>query len=183
MRILGILILIAGVALFCQHQILPALITIVIGSIFTAIPKKSLPEEEEETSGEEDGELVRVDTPLKKVPQATSVYHRLNFPVDGVTKLNDDGSSRQEILQQLCAGEDMAVADVWFDDFVYAHKIRIRVRTHEGCVGLIRQKDVDTVRGFFEKPVRMVYLEIDSSAGSSNEREYRAEVVIIASRD
>ena len=47
MRILGILIIIAGVALFCQHLVLPSLITIVIGSVFAAIPKKSIPEEEE----------------------------------------------------------------------------------------------------------------------------------------
>ena len=87
-------------------------------------------------------------------------------------------------VEALPAGiEDMAVADVWFDDFIYAHKIRIRVKTLEGCVGLIRQRDVETVRGFFEKPVRMVYLEIGSSADSSGERRYHAEVIIIANRE
>ncbi len=188
MRILGILIIIAGVALFCQHLVLPSLITIVIGSVFAAIPKKSIPEEEEPSeekrpSGEENSEYVRVDTPLRKVPPVTSGFYRLTFPVDGVCERNDDGSSRQEILQRLCEGEDMAVADVWFDDFIYAHKIRIRVKTLEGCVGLIRQRDVETVRGFFEKPVRMVYLEIGSSTDSSGERRYHAEVIIIANRE
>ena len=182
MRILGILIIIAGIALFCQQQILPALISIAIGAVFAGKPRKQAPDEEE-SADTEDSEMVRVETPLKKVRQATSDFRRLTFPVDGVTENNDDGSSRQEILQKLCAGEDMAVADVWFDDFVYARKIRIRVRTEEGCVGLIRQKDVETVRGFFEKPVRMVYLEIDSTVKEDGEREYRAEVVIIANRD
>ena len=182
MRILGILILIAGVALFCQHQILPSLITIMIGSIFAVKPKKSTPEEEE-PPGEEVGRLVRLDTPLKKARQVTSHFRRLSFPVDGVTELNDDGSSRLEILQKLCAGEDMAIADVWFDDFVYARKFRIRVMTEDGCVGLIRQKDVDTVRDFFEKPVRMSYLEIVSFPKSIGESEYRAEVVLIVNRD
>ena len=182
MRILGILIIIAGIVLFCQQQILPALISIAIGAVFAGKPRKQAPVEEEGPDTE-DSELVRVETPLKKVRQVTSDFHRLTFTVDGVTENNDDGSSRQEILRKLCAGEDMAVADVWFDDFVYARKIRIRVRTQEGCVGLIRQKDVDTVRGFFDKPVRMVYLEIDSTAKEDGEREYRAEVVIIANRD
>ena len=150
-----------------------------IGSVFAAIPKKSIPEEEEPSeemrpSGDENSEYVRVDTPLRKVPPVTSGFYRLTFPVDGVFERNDDGSSRQEILQRLCEGEDMAVADVWFDDFIYAHKIRIRVKT---------QRDVETVRGFFEKPVRMVYLEIGSSADSSGERRYHAEVIIIANRE
>ena len=182
MRILGILIILAGVILFCQNQILPAFISILIGAVFAAKPKKS-PPQEEEPSNEADSELVRVETPLKKVRQASTDFFRLTFPVDGVTENNDDGSSRQEVLQRLCAGEDMAVADVWFDDFVYARKIRIRVRTEEGCVGMIRQKDVETVRGYFEKPVRMVYLEIDSAPDADGERVYRAEVVIIANRD
>ena len=188
MRILGILIIIAGFALYCQHMVLPSLITIVIGSVFAAIPKKSVPEEEQPSeenrpSADENSEYVRVDTPLRKVPPVTSGFYRLAFPVDGVCELNDDGSSRQEILQRLSEGEDIAVADVWFDDFLYARKIRIRVKTLEGCVGLIRQKDVDTVRGFFEKPVRMVYLEIGSSLDTGGERLYHAEVVIIANRE
>ncbi len=182
MRILGILIMIAGVILFCQNQVLPALISILIGAVFAAMPKKSVPIEEE-TSDEENSEVVRVDTPLKKVRQPRTDIFRMTFPVDGVTENNDDGSSRQEVLQRLCRGEDMAVANVWFDDFVYAKKIRIRVRTDEGCVGLIRQKDVETVRGYFEKPVRMVYLEIDSTPNADGERQYRAEVVIIANRE
>ena len=182
MRILGILIILAGVILFCQNQVLPALISILIGAVFAAMPKKS-PPEEETPSNEENSELVRVETPLKKVRPARTDFIRMTFPVDGVTENNDDGSSRQEILHRLCMGEDMAVAGVWFDDFVYARKIRIRVRTEEGCVGMVRQKDVETVRGYFDKPVRMVYLEIDSTPDADVGRVYRAEVVIIANRD
>ena len=185
MRILGIVILIAGLILFCQYQYLPALITIVIGSIFIAKPRPAPPEEDEGPPDEDppNGELVRVETPLKKVRSANADFRRLTFPVDGVTMSNDDGSSRQEILSKLCDGEDMAVAEVWFDDFLYQRKVQIRVRTEEGCVGLIRQKDVDTVRGFFGKPVRMIYLEIGSSPNDEGEQEYHAEVVIIANRE
>ena len=182
LRILGILILIAGLVLFCQYQYIPALISILIGAIFVGKPKKAVPEDEE-SPDLENAELVRVDTPLKKVRAVTTDFRRLTFPVDGVTANNDDGSSRQQILRALCAGEDKAVADVWFDDFLYAHKVQIRVRTEEGCVGLIRQRDVETVRGYFGKPVRMIYLEIDSVQNDDGERKYSAEVVIIANRE
>lgn len=185
MRILGILVLIAGLILFCQYQYIPALISIVIGSIFVARPNPAPPEEDEGPLEDNPpyGELVRVETPLKKVRMANAAFRRLTFPVDGVTMNNDDGSSRQEILSRLCAGEDLAVAQVWFDDFLYKGKVQIRVRTEEGCVGLIRQKDVDTVRGFFGKYVRMIYLEIGSSPNDSGEHEYHAEVVIIVNRE
>lgn len=185
MRILGILILIAGLILFSQYQYLPALISIVIGAIFVAKPKPARPEEDKGPLEEAppNGELVRVETPLQKVHTASLDFRRLAFPVDGVTMDNDDGSSRQEILSKLCEGEDMAVAQVWFDDFLYKGKVQIRVKTEEGCVGLIRQKDVDTVRGFFGKYVRMIYLEIAGSPNDEGEREYRAEVVIIANRE
>ena len=182
MRILGILIIIAGIALFSQQQLLPALISIAIGAVFAGMPRKQAPAEDQ-GADTADSEYVRVETPLRKVPQVSPAFHRLMFVVEGVTENNDDGSSRQEILQKLCEGEDMAVTDVWFDDFVYARKIRIRVKTQAGCVGMIRQKDVDTIRGFFDKPVRMVYLEIDSALNDSGEREYHAEVVIIANRN
>ena len=76
MRILGILIMIAGVILFCQNQVLPALISILIGAVFAAIPKKSVPIEEE-TSDEENSEVVRVDTPLKKVRQPRTDIFRI----------------------------------------------------------------------------------------------------------
>lgn len=185
MRILGLLILIAGMVLFWQSQYIPGLITIVIGCIFLGMPKRREPEPDD-TPPEEDppyGELVRVENPLTRARPVSGEFRRLTFPVDGVTENNDDGSSRQQILRALCSGEDSAVVSVWFDDFFFDRGVQIRVRTEEGCVGMIRQKDIETVRSYFGKVVRMIYLEINGTPGSDGELIYRAEVVIISSRE
>ena len=176
MRILGAVIIAAGLLLFAQFQYLPALICIVIGAIFMGKPRTPKPDEPDE---ETDSELVRVDSQLKKVLSGSSDHRRLAFPVDGVTKNNDDGSSRQEALRKLCEGEDMMVVEVWFDDYLFGGKLNIRVMTEQGCVGEIRPKDVATVRSYFGRAVRMIYLEIAKAEGPSGEDEYHADVVII----
>ena len=176
MRILGAVIIAAGLLLFAQFQYLPALICIVIGAIFMGKPRTPKPEEPEE---ETDSERVRVDAPLTKVRSIKSDHRRLAFPVDGVTNNNDDGSSRQEALRKLCEGEDMMVVEVWFDDYLFGGKLNIRVMTEQGCVGEIRPKDVATVRSYFGTAVRMIYLEIAKAEGASGADEYHADVVII----
>ena len=156
MKILGALIILAGFVLFAQFQYIPAFICLVIGAIFMGKPRT--PREEPEEDGQ-DSELVRVDAPLQKVRSTNTELRRLAFPVDEVTMNNDDGSSRQEYLRLLCGGEDMAVVDVWFDDYLFGGKLCIRVMTEQGCVGQIRPKDVTTVRSYFGKAVRMIYLD------------------------
>ena len=116
MKILGALIILAGFVLFAQFQYIPAFICLVIGAIFMGKPRT--PREEPEEDGQ-DSELVRVDAPLQKVRSTNTELRRLAFPVDEVTMNNDDGSSRQEFLRTLCGGEDMAVVDVWFDDYLF----------------------------------------------------------------
>ena len=176
MRILGAVIIAAGLLLFAQFQYLPALICIVIGAIFMGKPRTPKPDEPDE---ETDSELVRVDSQLKKVRSGSSDHRRLAFPVDGVMKNNDDGSSRQEALRKLCEGEDMMVVEVWFDDYLFGGKLNIRVMTEQGCVGEIRPKDVATVRSYFGTAVRMIYLEIAKAEGAAGADEYHADVVII----
>lgn len=176
MRILGAVIIAAGLLLFAQFQYLPALICIVIGAIFMGKPRTPKPDEPDE---ETDSELVRVDSQLKKVRSGSSDHRRLAFPVDGVMKNNDDGSSRQEALRKLCEGEDMMVVEVWFDDYLFGGRLNIRVMTEQGCVGEIRPKDVATVRSYFGKAVRMIYLEIAKVEGAAGADEYHADVVII----
>ena len=176
MRILGAVIIAAGLLLFAQFQYLPALICIVIGAIFMGKPRTPKPEEPDE---ETDSERVRVDAPLTKVRSMNSEHRRLAFPVDGVTKNNDDGTSRQEALRTLCEGEDMMVVEVWFDDYLFGGKLNIRVMTEQGCVGEIRPKDVATVQSYFGTAVRMIYLEIVKAEASSGADEYHADVVII----
>ena len=176
MRILGAVIIAAGLLLFAQFQYLPALICIVIGAIFMGKPRTPKPDEPDE---ETDSELVRVDSQLKKVRSVSSDHRRLAFPVDGVMKNNDDGSSRQEALRKLCEGEDMMVVEVWFDDYLFGGKLNIRVMTEQGCVGEIRPKDVATVRSYFGRAVRMIYLEMAKVEGAAGADEYHADVVII----
>ena len=180
MRILGAVIIAAGLLLFAQFQYLPALICIVIGAIFMGKPQApKRVERDGEPIEEPDSELVRVDAQLKKVRSINSEHRRLAFPVDGVLKNNDDGTSRQAALRTLCEGEDLMVVEVWFDDYLFGGKLNIRVMTEQGCVGEIRPKDVTTVRSYFGKAVRMIYLEIAKTEGASGEDEYHADVVII----
>ena len=180
MRILGAVIIAAGLLLFAQFQYLPALICIVIGAIFMGKPRApKRVEQDGEPIEEPDSELVRVDAQLKKVRSMNSEHRRLAFPVDGVLKNNDDGTSRQAALRTLCEGEDLMVVEVWFDDYLFGGKLNIRVMTEQGCVGEIRPKDVATVRSYFGTSVRMIYLEITKAEGSTGEDEYHADVVII----
>ena len=180
MRILGAVIIAAGLLLFAQFQYLPALICIVIGAIFMGKPRApKRVEQDGEPIEEPDSELVRVDAQLKKVRSINSEHRRLAFPVDGVLKNNDDGTSRQAALRTLCEGEDLMVVEVWFDDYLFGGKLNIRVMTEQGCVGEIRPKDVATVRSYFGTSVRMIYLEITKAEGSTGEDEYHADVVII----
>ena len=180
MRILGAVIIAAGLLLFAQFQYLPALICIVIGAIFMGKPRApKRVEQDREPIEEPDSELVRVDAQLKKVRSMNSEHRRLAFPVDGVLKNNDDGTSRQAALRTLCEGEDLMVVEVWFDDYLFGGKLNIRVMTEQGCVGEIRPKDVATVRSYFGTSVRMIYLEITKAEGSTGEDEYHADVVII----
>lgn len=178
MKILGAVIILAGVILFAQYQYIPALICIVIGAVFMGKPKRQA-DLENEDNGETDGELVRVEEPLKRVRSVSGEHRRLAFPVDGVSLDNDDGSSRQQALTALCDGEDMAVVEVWFDDYLFGGKLHIRVMTEQGCVGEIRQKDVATVRSYFGKSVRMIYLEINRQGSDSGTEKYTADVVVI----
>jgi hypothetical protein len=181
MRVLGVLIILAGFVLFAQRQYLPTLICFGIGAVFLGKPKpEEKPPEEEEVPEVDppDGEYVRVNAPVAKVRTVQTDYRRLAFPVDGVMKNNDDGSSRQEILTRLSSGEDVSIAKIWFDDYLFDGKLSIRVMTDEGCVGTIRQKDVATVRGYFGKKVHMIYLEI-SRMNDTEPAVYRADVVII----
>ena len=69
MRILGAVIIAAGLLLFAQFQYLPALICIVIGAIFMGKPRTPKPDEPDE---ETDSELVRVDSQLKKARSVSS---------------------------------------------------------------------------------------------------------------
>ena len=180
MRILGAVIIAAGLLLFAQFQYLPALICIVIGAIFMGKPRApKRVEQDGEPIEEPDSELVRVDAQLKKVRSMNSEHRRLAFPVDGVLKNNDDGTSRQAALRTLCEGENLMVVEVWFDDYLFGGKLNIRVMTEQGCVGEIRPKDVTTVRSYFGTSVRMIYLEITKAEGSTGEDEYHADVVII----
>ena len=176
MKILGALFILAGLLLFVQYQYIPAFICIVMGAIFMGKPRTQNDAEPDEDS---EGELVRVESPLHKVRSMTGDHRRLAFPVDGVTENNDDGSSRQEYLRTMCEEEAVAVVEVWFDDYLFGGKLHIRVMTEQGCVGEIRPKDVATVRSYFGKEVRMIFLEINRVPASNGEEIYSADVVII----
>ena len=118
MRILGIVILIAGLVLFWQYQYIPALISILIGAVFLGKPKKPVSDKTSQDDNPEDGEIVRVDSQLKKVRAVSTEHRRLAFPVDGVAENNDDGrcavKSRRGLVAPDPCVEFLHVSDFFF---------------------------------------------------------------------
>lgn len=68
------------------------------------------------------------------------------FSVAGVTFDNDDGTSRQEILREICEGDlDGVDENCWLNPYLYNGEMALGVMTSFGCVGNIRRNDVEEV--------------------------------------
>ena len=75
--------------------------------------------------------------------RATSgVVIQKRFAVAGVTFNNDDGSSRQEILREICEGDEDGDTEAWLEWYQYRGQDAYRVMTPHGCVGNVRKNDV-----------------------------------------
>lgn len=85
------------------------------------------------------GQIVRNTSALRAT---ASVYQPKLFPVAGVTFQNDDGSSRQQILREICAGDEEGNTEAWLEWYQFNGRDAYRVMTPLGCVGNVRKNDV-----------------------------------------
>lgn len=109
---------------------------------------------------------------------AASVITSLQYAVAGVTFANEDGSSRQQILRDLCGGEDYGEADAQLVEYSYKGSPAIRVDTELGCVGNVRKSDIPAVLPLFANGALSVSLLIESFEGDKGETIYRADIEI-----
>lgn len=101
------------------------------------------------------------------------------FAVAGVTFRNEDGSSRQEILREICAGKKRGQCDVVLEPYEYKELPAIRIVTPHGCVGNVRQTDVEDVTDAMAEPYE-AYIEVNSFIGDDGKKIYRADLYVDA---
>lgn len=116
----------------------------------------------------------------KKAPVVASVSVTTDglFAVAGVTFSNDDGSSRQQILHDLCNGGDSGVSDARLVSYQYKGRQAVRVETSLGCVGNIRKTDVSEVMEYLENGEQICSLYIETFENRDGDTIYRADVEI-----
>ena len=114
--------------------------------------------------------------PSGMVVRATSsVVTGKTFAVAGVTFKNDDGSSRQEILRDLCEGPLEGEADCWFEPFLYKGEMALRVKVGSDCVGNVRRSDVQTVLDCLKTSPDGAHLQAEIFENDEGEEIYRAD--------
>ncbi len=111
----------------------------------------------------------------RPVVRATVLSSSL-FPVAGVTYCNEDGSSRQEILCDLCDGEDEGEAEARLVAYKYKGSPAVRVETSLGAVGNIRKEYVAEVSSRLIDGALDATLLINTFENDKGETIYRADV-------
>ena len=103
---------------------------------------------------------------------------RDGYAVAGVTFRNDDGTSRQKILRELCDGEDFVSVPVELEPFDYKGEPAIRVLSPDGCVGNIHREDVAEVLELLNGSPKDIYMDINSFENENGKTIFRGDVHI-----
>ena len=109
------------------------------------------------------------------VKASSRVVVSRRFPVAGVTFKNDDGTSRQQILREICKGEDDGVTNAWLEWYQYRGEDAYRVMTSAGCVGTVRKNDI--VEAVTAIGAKTVDLEIEMFETEDGRALYRADLI------
>lgn len=109
------------------------------------------------------------------VRATSSVVTGRTFSVAGVTFKNDDGSSRQEILRDLCEGPLEGEADCWFEPYLYKGEMALRVKVGSDCVGNVRRSDVQKVMDCIKASKDGAHLQAEIFENDEGEEIYRAD--------
>lgn len=115
--------------------------------------------------------------PSMTVRASSSVVTSRVFPVAGVTFRNDDGSSRQEILREICEGELEGEADCWLEPYLYEGEMALHVKVGDKCVGNIRRSDVQKVSDRIMTSKHGSRLEAELFETDDGRELYRADVI------
>lgn len=107
-------------------------------------------------------------------------YDDDGFPVAGVTYKNDDGSSRQQILEDLCEGKKSNLVSAQLEKYEYDGNPAVRVLTELGCVGNIRRQYVEDVLEALEAEGSDISLQISYFFNEEGKKIYRGVVFIDA---
>ena len=115
--------------------------------------------------------------PAGMVIRATSrVVTGRSFAVAGVTFDNDDGSSRQEILREICEGDEDGDTEAWLEWYQLRGKDAYRVMTSHGCVGNVRKNDImDAVTAIGASKVDLAVEQFEREDGTLI---YRADLIV-----
>lgn len=165
----GIIAILMALMAFGQGSFVAALLFAAIAVILLRKPKKQPPPAASavEISGQNDWRTVRA---------SASVYRPKIFSVAGVTFDNDDGSSRQEILREICGGEEEGETEAWLEWYEYLGEDAYRVMTSCGCVGNVRKNDIhDAVIAIGASNVD---LNVELFETDDGRRIYRADLVV-----
>ena len=125
------------------------------------------------------GMVVQHTSAAPSVPVARAeVYTSPVFPVAGVTFDNEDGSSRQELLREICEGPLQGDDEsCWLDPYFYNGEMALHVMTGGGCVGNIRRSDVQEVLGCIKASEHGARLEAELFEAEDGRKIYRADVI------
>ena len=105
-------------------------------------------------------------------------FTEVRFPVAGVTFRNDDGTSRQKILREICDGDDFGTALGSLEEYDFEGEQAIRVVTADGCVGNIRKSDLKEASKFLDHMVHHIDVEVETFENDDGKVIYRADVVL-----
>lgn len=111
------------------------------------------------------------------VRASSSVVTSEFFPVAGVTFSNDDGSSRQDALREICEGPLDGEVDCWLDPYLYNGEMALHVMAGGQCVGNIRRSDVDAVIERIKTSKTGARLEAELFETDNGRSIYRADVI------
>ena len=79
------------------------------------------------------------------VRTASNIVRSRAYAVAGVTFQNEDGTSRQDILRDICEGGDGGSAWAWLEWYQYKSEDAYHVMTARGCVGSLHKEDIREV--------------------------------------
>ncbi len=122
--------------------------------------------------------MVAAAQPSVNIKVNRKTFTEVRFPVAGVTFRNDDGTSRQKILREICDGDDFGTALGSLEEYDFEGEQAIRVVTADGCVGNIRKSDLKEVSKFLDHMVHHIDVEVETFENDDGEVIYRADVVL-----
>lgn len=168
-KIFGVIAILMALMCFSQYQYIPALVLAAIAAILLAKPKKKPPT---------DVVIVQDKSEAPASVASVPVIIHAVFPVAGVTFNNEDGSSRQEILRELCEGPLAGVDEnCWMNPYLYNGEMALAVIAGGGCVGNIRKNDVQKVRDCIAASRHGARLEAELFETDDGREIYRADVI------